>query len=207
MGVLDQILPGGAPWQQPDWKGWGSQLRGPPMKLLIICALQTTVLLIGLFIGIGKAECNTSHNGVDVSIDCETCTRHPYVPWQQIVLLLVGIVVILIGICAAVFRSKRLCKIYGLIMMIFAFIIGLTSLLTGLEAVVLTSALKDILDANCADAVNSMIQTNRINSILDAINCILDCAGALYAIKSKELFEFQEIAEHHAAFQKSYSRL
>lgn len=30
-------------------------------------------------------------------------------------------------------------------MMIFAFIIGLTSLLTGLEAVVLTSALKDIL--------------------------------------------------------------
>lgn len=34
MGVLDQILPGGAPWQQPDWKGWGSQLRGPPMKLL-----------------------------------------------------------------------------------------------------------------------------------------------------------------------------
>lgn len=30
----------------------------------------------------------------------ETCTRHPYVPWQQIVLLLVGIVVILIGICA-----------------------------------------------------------------------------------------------------------
>jgi hypothetical protein len=72
---------------------------------------------------------------------------------------------------------------------------------------------------------DSMISTYRINALLYgivlfillccflifclvfsfgiALNCILDCAGAVWSIKSKELFEFQEIAQHHNDFQKT----
>jgi hypothetical protein len=66
------------------------------------------------------------------------------VSWQQVVLLIVGFIVICIGVSAAVFRSKRMCRIYGLIMMVYAFVIGLTSLLTGLDTIVLSSAIEKV---------------------------------------------------------------
>jgi len=191
------------PWNQSDWRGWTSHLSGSPFKLLFICILQTLVLVIGVFLGIGNQQCEIDvQSGSSVHINCDNCWTHTYVSWQQIALLCVGVVVILIGILAATLRSKRLCRFYGLIMMIYAFVIGLTALLTGLDVVVLKSALKSLLiGTECHTYVASMIHTTEINSILFAINCILDCAGAIYAIKSKELFEFQAIADRHAKLQ------
>eukprot|EP01119_Soliformovum_irregulare_P022769 TRINITY_DN7846_c0_g1_i2.p1 TRINITY_DN7846_c0_g1~~TRINITY_DN7846_c0_g1_i2.p1 ORF type:complete len:205 (-),score=30.13 TRINITY_DN7846_c0_g1_i2:110-724(-) len=201
MGFAELI---GAPWTQSDWPGWRQQLRGPPMKLLVICILQVLVLFIGLIIGIGKSECEVSiHGGSDIEINCNNCKTHPYVSWQQLVLLFVGLIVISLGVVAALWRSRKMCKIYGIIMMIYAFVIGLTSLLTGLDTIVLSSALEHIQDSVCKTFVSSMIGTSRMNAILYALNCILDCLGAIYAIKSKELFDFQEIANHHNEFQKS----
>eukprot|EP01119_Soliformovum_irregulare_P022768 TRINITY_DN7846_c0_g1_i1.p1 TRINITY_DN7846_c0_g1~~TRINITY_DN7846_c0_g1_i1.p1 ORF type:complete len:142 (-),score=16.37 TRINITY_DN7846_c0_g1_i1:110-535(-) len=138
-----------------------------------------------------------------MSCSGNNCKTHPYVSWQQLVLLFVGLIVISLGVVAALWRSRKMCKIYGIIMMIYAFVIGLTSLLTGLDTIVLSSALEHIQDSVCKTFVSSMIGTSRMNAILYALNCILDCLGAIYAIKSKELFDFQEIANHHNEFQKS----
>lgn len=175
-------------------------------------------------------------------------------------LLLIGLVVIGIGVLAgmlqsvrlysrftAILRSQRLCKVYGIIMMVQllqncsdltlgvcfcdwldcpAHWFGHHSLIIRSEAyrwyglVVLCSVRAG---ATCKDYVESMISTTRINAILygkdqriisplsttlqvltkSALNCLLDCAGAVYAIKSKELFEFEKIADHHKAFQNS----
>jgi len=200
---LNDILPS-VPWKNEDWHGWRAQLRGPPLKLLLICAAQLILLFVGLIVGIGRAECEVSiHGGADVQINCNNCIKHPYVSWQQVVLLLIGMFVIFVGVAAAIFRSKRMCKIYGIIMMIYAFVIGLTALLTGLDTIVLSSAVKHVDGAICKEYVESMINTTRVNSILYALNCIACCCGAIYAIKSKELFEFQEIASQHRNFEKT----
>ena len=133
------------PWNQENWHGWKAQLSGPPLKLLIICSMQIALQVTSLFIGLGKAECEvTIHGGGDVEINCGYCQEHTYVTWQQVVLLLVALVVTILGIIAALFRSKRMCRVYGLIMMVYAFVIGLTSLLTGLDTIVLNSAVKDV---------------------------------------------------------------
>jgi disulfide bond formation protein DsbB len=58
--------------------------------------------------------------------------------------LIIALGVISTGIIAALFRSKKLCRIYGIIMTVYAFIIGLTALLTGLDAIVLQNAVKDV---------------------------------------------------------------
>jgi len=200
---------GSVPWKAQGFT-WRDHLSGSPLKLLVICILQTTLLIFGVLIGIGRADCPiTVHSGSDITVDCANCTRHAYVTWQQILLLFVGMGVVLIGVCAAILRSKKLCRIYGLIMMVYSFVIGLTSLLTGLDSIVLSDAIKTLEenDTICAEDVRMMITTTRINAILFAINAILDIAGAIFAIKSKELFEFQEIAQHHSNFQRSYAPL
>jgi len=199
---------GNVPWK-PQGVTWRDHLTGSPLKLLIICILQTTLLIFGVLVGIGRADCPiTVHSGSDITVDCASCTRHAYVTWQQILLLFVGMGVVLIGVCAAIMRSKKLCRIYGLIMMVYSFVIGLTSLLTGLDSIVLTDAIKTLNgDNNCTEDVQMMITTTRINAILFAINAILDIAGAIFAIKSKELFEFQEIAQHHHNYQRQYNSL
>lgn len=77
--------------------------------------------------------------------------------WQQVTLFVIGVAVILIGVCpsfpfeayiiqiaAAILKKKNLCKVYGLVMLVFAFVVGLTSLLTGLDTIVLDDAVKQI---------------------------------------------------------------
>ncbi len=71
------------------------------MYFLVICIIQILLHVIGLFVGIGKAECEVSvHSGSDVEINCEYCIEHAYVSWQQVVLLIVGVAVILVGVFA-----------------------------------------------------------------------------------------------------------
>mmetsp|Transcript_1364 Transcript_1364/g.3170 ORF Transcript_1364/g.3170 Transcript_1364/m.3170 type:complete len:206 (+) Transcript_1364:117-734(+) len=194
------------PWARPDWPGWRAQLAGPPGKLFLICLAQIVVLVTGMFVGIGAGECDISiKGGADVEVKCEDCREDVYLTWEHYLLLIVGVGVIFTGIFAALGRSKRLCRIYGLIMMVYAFVIGLTSVLVGLMAVVLDGALSEITDDRyCARIVGGMVHTARVNSILYAINCVLDIAGAIYAIKSKELFAYQEIAAHHQNFQRTF---
>jgi len=204
MGASDS-----APWKQEGFS-WREHLSGPPLKLLVICTLQCVLLVIGVLVGIGRASCPiTVRSGDDVQVNCGECIRHKYITWQQAALLAVGLAIILVGVIAAFLRRKSMCRVYGLIMLIYAFILGLTSLLTGLDTIVLEDAAKQIneADQDCANDVHSMISTSKINAVLFAVNCLLDIAGAVYAIKARELFEFQEIASHHTTFHKQYAQL
>jgi len=195
------------PWKAEGFR-WREHLSGSPLKLLVICILQSLLLVFGILVGIGRADCPISISaGNTITVDCENCKEHPFVTWQQVVLLIAGLLVVLIGVGAALFRSKRFCKYYGLIMVAYSFVIGLTALLTGLDSIVLHDAIERMEDSHCKSEVQLMITTTRINAVLFALNAILDVAGAIYAIKSKELFEFQEIAEHHTSFHKSYAQL
>jgi len=180
-------------------------LRGAPGKLLGICLIQILLLLLGVFVGTERRVCqvNPSTSGASITINCSTCVYNGDVSAKQIILLIAGFLVIMIGVLAAILRKKSFCRAYGLLMMIFAFVVGLTSLLTGLEAPLLEAAIERIDDPVCASAMREMVDNTRVHSILYAINCFLDCAGALFAIKSKETFEFQEIQDHHTKYTRS----
>jgi len=197
------------PWKNEGFT-WKEHLGGPPLKLLVICCLQCGLSVISILAGIGKASCPIDvRSGDDVQVNCGQCYRHSFVTWQQATLFVVGLGIILIGAGAAILRKKTMCRVYGFFMLLYAFMLGLTSLLTGLDTIVLEDAAKEIDEADweCAGDVRSMISTAKVNSILFAVNCLLDIAGAVYAIKSRELFEFQEIATHHTEFHKNYAAL
>ena len=42
-----------------------------------------------------------------------------------------------------------------------------------------------------------MVDNARDHSILYGINCFLDCAGALYAMHAKQLFDYEQIESSH----------
>jgi hypothetical protein len=96
-----------------------------------------------------------------------------------------------------------------MIMLVYSFVVGLTSLLTAVDSVVLGTALSSIpADQHvCRSFVESMVHVSRFNAVLYGISCLLDLAGAMYAIKSKEQFQLQEIQEHHERFASSYGAL
>merc|ERR1712167_135037 len=79
-------------------------------------------------------------SGSSIEVDCNRCRLLGRLRWRDIMLLIGGIGAILIGMYAAVFRNQHFCKVYGGVMMVYAFIIGLTSILTGLETPVLEAA-------------------------------------------------------------------
>lgn len=52
--------------------------------LQVICILQVLLLIIGLIIGIGRAECEVSiHGGADVEINCSDSTYTPLMYFRQ----------------------------------------------------------------------------------------------------------------------------
>ena len=171
-----------------------------PRRLLVICLCQILVLIVGVFVGHGAAECEIRlPQGSAIEVDCNRCRLLGGLRWRDIFILMCGISVICIGIYAAVFKDKDYCRVYGMAMMVFAFVVGMTAVLTGLETPVLESAARAVGPgmADCEKIAYMMVDNARDHSILYGVNCILDCLGALFAMWSKEKFDLDDIAASH----------
>jgi hypothetical protein len=103
---------------------------------------------------------------------------------------------------SAMFRDKAFCKMYGMIMMVYAFVIGLTAILTGLETPLYVEALQHVEDPRCRAMAQMMVDTNKSHAILYGINCVLDCAGAIFAIQSHQVFEYEDIESRHRSAEQ-----
>ena len=177
-----------------------SSLSSAPQRLLVVCGLQIFMLIVGVFVGHGAAECEIRlPAGSSIEVDCNRCRLLGGLKWRDIFLLMGGVGTICVGIYAAVFKSKHYCRVYGLVMMVFAFIIGLTAILTGLEVPVLEAAAAAIGPGmqDCEKIAYMMVDNARDHSILYGINCFLDCAGAMYAMHAKQLFDYEQIESSH----------
>lgn len=95
---------------------------------------------------------------------------------------------------------------YGLAMMVFAFIVGLTGILTGLEVPVLQAAAQAVGPGlvDCEKIAYMMVDNARNHSMLYGANCILDCLGALYAIWTKEKIDMDDVVASHTKTQSQY---
>merc|ERR1740130_518430 len=179
--------------------------HGAPKKLLVICVIQIAFLLLGVFIGHGAAECDVSlPSGSSIVVECGRCRLLGRLRWRDIMLLVGGLAAIFVGMYAAAFRNQHMCKIYGGVMMVYAFIIGLTAILTGLETPVLEAAASAVplSEKDCITIAFMMVDNARDHAIVYGLNCVLDCAGAAYAIWSKQLFDYEEVASAHAKAQR-----
>merc|ERR1711871_612813 len=195
MGLL-ALRPGGSMLSGEKLVGGLDNLTSAPSYLFFICLIQLVMLLIGVLIGLHTAECTVLMPSGAVVVDCTQC-RKTGLTFGHIILLLVGMSVIGVGMYAAMFRDKQFCKIYGMIMMVYAFVIGLTAILTGLETPLYVEALQHVEDPRCREMAQMMVNTNRNHAILYGINCILDCAGAIFAIQSHQVFEYEDIESNH----------
>jgi hypothetical protein len=185
-----------------------SSVQTAPQRLLAICGCQILLLLIGVFVGHGAAECEIRlPQGSAIEVDCNRCRLLGGLRWRDIFILFMGCGTICIGVYAAVFKNKDYCRVYGLVMMVFAFVVGLTAVLTGLETPVLEAAAQAIGPGlvDCEKIAYMMVDNARDHSMLYGANCILDTLGALYAMWSKEKFDLDDIAASHAKANASFN--
>jgi len=111
-----------------------------------------------------------------------------------------GVAIIGCGICAVIYREQRLLSIYGSAMLFFSLVVGLIAMVTALEGPVLEVAVSGIsqLDDECIELGERMLANARGHATLAALGCLVDTMGAVLAIRSKELFSYEEIASQHA---------
>ena len=88
-------------------------------------------------------------------------------------------------------------------MIVFAFAVGLTAILTSLETPVLEVAVDGVTDPECMQMAYSMMFGAKDHATFAGLGCIVDSAGALLAIRSKELFQYEEISAQHAQVRGS----
>jgi hypothetical protein len=181
-------------------------LHGAPRKLAIICCIQAFVLVVGVFVGHGGAECQLAVvRGGHVDIDCNVCRPLAGLRWRDTLILIVGLGVIGLGVYSALFHDMWACRTYGLVMLCYAFILGLTAVLTGLQAPVISAAANQVVDNDACQQIAYMMADNiRYHAVLYGFSCVLNCAGAVYAILSKQLFDYENMqAEHRKASRHS----
>ena len=188
----------------PEWAikflGRLGSLRASPKLLVGVCCTQFVVLLWGLLQQMNRVECAIAvPTGGPVVVECDTC-RHRSVSMRAAMLHLCGGGVIACGILAVRWRDSRLLYIYGTSMLFFSLVVGLTAMLTALEAPVLEVAVSGVseLDEGCGELAEEMLASARDHTTLASLGCIVDTAGAVLAIRSKELFNYEEIASQHA---------
>jgi hypothetical protein len=173
-------------------------LRASPRLLVAICVCQAIVLVAGLWLQVDRVDCIVQLPEVGpMVIDCDSCHKLG-LTWRTFCTFVLGFGVISIGLVAVWRRDQRLLFIYGTCMLLFAFVVGLTAVLTALETPVLEVAVEGITeDVSCLDMAHAMMVGARSHAVVAAVGCIFDATGAVLAIRSKELFAYEDIAEQH----------
>ena len=182
-------------------------LRASPRLLVLICSIQLTVLLLGMFQQIDRYDCHVIvPAGGTVVVECDTCT-HRTLTLKAALLHLSGASIILCGLGAVFWRNQQLLAIYGMSMLFFSFMVGLVAILTALEGPVLEVAVSSIseLDAECIEWGERMLASARDHAFLASLGCLVDTLGAVLAIRSKELFAYEDIAAQHAEVSNAQS--
>ena len=82
-------------------------------------------------------------------------------------------------------------------MLIYAFIIGLSAILSFARLPTLSRAMGKIDAPACISVAHMMFSSATLRAVFYLLNCLLDVAGALYAIWSKQYFEYQTIEEEY----------
>lgn len=75
-------------------------------------------------------------------------------------------------------------------MLIYAFIIGLSAVLSFARLPTISHALSKIDAPSCITVAHLMFSSAELRAVFYLLNCLLDIAGALYAIWSKQFFEY-----------------
>ena len=89
-----------------------SSVQTAPQRLLAICGCQILLLLIGVFVGHGAAECEIRlPQGSAIEVDCNRCRLLGGLRWRDIFILFMGCGTICIGVYAAVFKNKDYCRV------------------------------------------------------------------------------------------------
>ena len=174
-------------------------LRASPRLLVVICILQEVVLVVGTWMQVGRTECTVQLPAVGpMVIDCDTCHKLG-MTWRNWSMLLIGSGVIATGLIAVLKHDQRLLFIYGTCMLLFAFMVGLTAVLTALETPVLEIAVEGVTeDSACLETAAAMMFGARGHAAVASLGCMCDAAGAVLAIRSKELFAYEDISAQHS---------
>ena len=180
-------------------------LRASPRLLVGVCAAQFVLLLLALLQSLSRTLCGISVPAEqEIVVECDTC-RSVSLSARGLLLHVGGALVISCGLLAVRWRDQKMLYIYGTCMLFFSVVIGLSAMLSALETPMLEVAVDNMdgYDQRCHEQGERMLQGARNHAHLNAFACLIDTAGAILAIRSKELFSYEEIASQHAEVQRA----
>lgn len=177
-------------------------LRASPKTLSLVCVLQLVILVCSAAQQMNRTMCSVTVPAAGpVVIECSTChTAH--MSAFGIAVHVVGASAIATGLLAAYWRHQILLYVYATSMLLFAFVIGVTAVLASLEAPMLQISLSAV-DETCRMFALGMFKAAENHAILAAAGCFIDTAGAILAIRSRELFTYEDIASSHAEIARA----
>lgn len=178
-------------------------LRMSPKFLVGVCYAQLLLIVLGLL-----QQLNTTFCVIDVppagtegiSVDCPTCHARR-LTITALFIQLCGLGVIGCGFLAVQWRDQRLLYVYGSLMLFFAMVVGLTAVLVNLQLPIVEAAVAAVdpaADMTCFTLAHEMMESVSHQATLSTVGCLVDFAGAIFAIRSRELFSYEEIASQHA---------
>ena len=174
-----------------------SLMASAPSVLLAICCVQVVLLIYGVTIAHGQLFCMIvlSLHG-HARMDCHRCAFISYgLHLRDWFLLVTGLGVIACGMYAAVRKNKSACQYYGIAMMAFSCSIGLAGLLIYYEVDLFVEAANSVPSylPVCSKIGKAMVENARSHYRLYGFNCLVDLAGAAFAILSKSHFDLDEV--------------
>ena len=176
-----------------------TMLASAPTVLLVICCVQVALLLYGVTIAHGQLFCMIilSDHG-RARMDCHRCAYISYgLHLRDWFLLITGLAVIGCGVYAAVRKSRVACQYYGITMIAFGCSIGLAGLLIYYEVDLFVEAAKSVPSylPVCSKIGKAMVGNAISHYRLYLVNCLVDLAGAGFAILSKSHFDIDEVRQ------------
>eukprot|EP00298_Acanthocystis_sp_HF-20_P013349 c20308_g3_i2.p1 GENE.c20308_g3_i2~~c20308_g3_i2.p1 ORF type:complete len:178 (-),score=53.78 c20308_g3_i2:34-567(-) len=170
----------------------------------VICMVQATFAFIGLLVSSNFPDCDfkMADNGL-IYIDCNHCSSQK-VPaaWHAITFFILAFIFVCIGIAAALKRSKKLCFLYGRLMLAFAVVIGMSSMIGQLGFGEIENAVRGVRsDQQCFKSALKLLSTTQLLMLIYSIESLCDFAGAVFAIRSKELFEYEAISKLNSDYE------
>ena len=172
-------------------------------NLLLMCAVQLALLLLAGFVGFNSIVCTRmppQPTATQENVDCKSCTALT-ISWSDSMLLVGGLFVISVGVISVLTKDELLCNAYGLIMIFFAALVGILSVLIAIE---IPSFVRDVGSIDqatypaCVAATRLFISSSRRKAVLYAVSCITDLVGAIFALSWKTYLSYEKIADYQA---------
>eukprot|EP00742_Colponemidia_sp_Colp-10_P002581 GILJ01002757.1.p1 GENE.GILJ01002757.1~~GILJ01002757.1.p1 ORF type:complete len:195 (+),score=17.68 GILJ01002757.1:52-636(+) len=179
----------------PSLSSLQKSLRNAPKQLLLLCIVQAVVVLCSVSLKFFAPRCVLSHGD---GVEFISCNHIQGLSLKDGIIVICVLAVISFGLRASRSRDKKLLQWYGTGMIAIAVVTGYIAILAVTVEAAQIQYWKTLpVSYQNHREILDMLSATQMYAIWFGLNCLLASIGALFAFKTKEHFDYEEIQERH----------